>query len=115
MEFQPFIQINKFYLGGKWRIDNDFAENKSFSAKIVVRFNAKDVYFTADAAEAAAVEVNIDGAPTGAESGRDVKSNILTVQEKRRYHVISLERRGVHTLELIITKPELKAISLSFE
>ena len=109
------IQQNKFYLGGKWHIRNDGAENKSSPAKIVIRFNAKDVYFTADATESVAVEVNIDDEPAGVKSGKDVKGNILTIQKKRRYHAVSLERQGVYTLELVVTKLGLNAISLSFE
>ncbi len=110
------LNPNKFYLGGKWNIVQEFAENKSPSAKISYRFHAKDVYLVASAQSPVKIQVFLDGAPAGKAGGADVSADgSVTIHNERLYHIVSNPAGyGEHILQLIIEQPGLRAYTLTF-
>jgi thiol-disulfide isomerase/thioredoxin len=92
--------LNKLYLGGSWMFADESAQ-ASAGAKVVYRYNAKQVYLVASALADTAVEVWQDGqrlTPTVA--GGDVKDGRVTVRESRLYSLVNNQAPGEHVLEL---------------
>ena len=115
------IKTNILYLSGTWNFKDEFAENKNAGAmpigrqaKIIFRYQAKDVYMVASSANGVRVKVLLDGVPVGSEAGEDVKQGTLTIKEDRLYKIIQDSKWGEHTLELIIENPGLRAFTFTF-
>ena len=106
--------LGGLYLGGTWNLAGEHAENKTAGAKIVYRYQAKNVYFVASAQSGTKVTVLRDGVPVSAEAGADVQNGSVTVQSDRLYHLVHEPAPGEHTLELIIESPGLKAFTFTF-
>jgi thiol-disulfide isomerase/thioredoxin len=110
---------NTLYLSGDWNLSGEFAENSTPNARIVYKFNSKDVFLVAESAEEIIVEVLLDGQPLGAEAGVDIigttnGKTILTIKKARLYTIIQGTQSETHTLELKILKPGLKAFAFTF-
>lgn len=105
-QFSPPAEAakNELYLVGQWDVQPEFARNKTAGAKILFRYQAKDVYFVSSADKEVKVRVLRDSKP--------VKD--ITVREDGLYHLIADEEYGEHTLELIIDSPGLKAFTFTF-
>lgn len=108
------INTNTLYLSGDWNIANEFSENKSSQAKIVFRYQARDVYFVASSVKGVKLKIMIDGKEVGRMVGEDVVGGIVTVKEDRLYKLIQDQSWGEHTLEIIIDSPGLKAYTFTF-
>ena len=113
------IKANNLYLSGDWDIQIQSAENKTKRAKIIFRYQAKDVYFVASAKEAVQVKLLRDGQPLGKAAGEDVVvkngESYLTVQPDRLYKLVQdPEGYGEHILEMIIESPGLQAFTFTF-
>lgn len=102
---QSFGVPNKFspdslYLDGTWNISGEQAKAVK-DARVVYRYNAKEVYIVASADVAAEIEVWQDGKLVTAEAGSDVNGNgIVKINESRLYKLIRNDKRGEHLLEL---------------
>lgn len=109
------IKTNILYLVGDWDFNNEFAENKSGAAKIVFRYQAKDVYIVASSASKVKVNVFLDGKPLDKESGQDIVQSSLFIKEDRLYKIIQ-DPNGwqERTLELIIETPGLHVFTFTF-
>ena len=109
------LQTGGLYLGGAWTIDDEHAENTTAGAKIAYRYLAKNVYFVASAQNGVKITVLRDGVPVPTDiAGADVQNGSVTVQSDRLYHLIRETAPGLHTLELIIEGPGLKAFTFTF-
>ncbi len=109
------VNVNSLYLGGDWDLKDEFAENKSKGAKIIFRYQAKDVYIVASSEEGVNVSLLLDGKPLAKEGGEDVFQGSVFIKEDRLYKIIQdSEGFGEHTLELIIEKPGMKAFTFTF-
>ncbi|MBI4992501.1 MAG: redoxin family protein [Candidatus Harrisonbacteria bacterium] len=113
------IKANNLYLSGDWDIQREYAENKSKNAKIIFRYQAKDVYFVASAKTLVGVRLLLDGQPLGKAAGEDVAvingESYLTVQPDRLYKLVQdSEGYGEHALEMIIEDPGLRAFTFTF-
>lgn len=113
------IKTNILYLVGDWDFQSEFAENTNRSAKIIFRYQAKDLYFVGSADREVSVEILRDGKPLGREAGRDIRSeggtSVLTVKEDQLYKIIEDPAGyGEHTLEMIIEEPGLRAFTFTF-
>jgi len=97
------IEKNKLYLGGSWDITKEYAENKN-EAKIVFRFEAKEVYMVASAPTAVEVEIYQDE--------KFVKN--LTIGADQLYILIENEKAGEHILEIRIPEAGLQAFTFTF-
>jgi len=110
---------NTLYLVGDWNLTDEFAQNISSGASIVYKYSAKDVFLVAEADEESIVEVLVDGKSVEIGAGLDVvKTNdgktIVKIKEARLYKIIQSDQSEIHTLELKILKPGLKAFAFTF-
>ncbi|MEK7194944.1 MAG: redoxin family protein [Patescibacteria group bacterium] len=114
------FQLNKLYLGGDWKFDQEFAENKTASAKIIFRYKAQDVYFVASSKIGSQIQVLKDGKPlTAKEAGEDITvsngSSTGIIKEERLYKLIHDQAgSGEHVIEIIIKDPGLNAFTFTF-
>jgi len=108
-------RLNTLYFGGTWRIESEYAENLASDARIVFRYNAKNVYFVASAEGPVTVSIFRDGELLTTERGTDIDMNGKTViQSDRLYHLIGGDDYGEHVLEIRIEGPGLKAYTFTF-
>lgn len=115
------IQLNSLYLSGTWDIEQEYAENKNVEAKIIFKYNAKNVYLVAGAEKDVYFTVWRDGKAVGdlPFAGSDVKltrdgDGRVVVREERLYKIIEDSQYGEHTLELRIENPGLKTFTFTF-
>lgn len=112
------ISNDKFYLGGTWNIDKEYAENISAPAKLDFKFNSKEVYLVASGdadLNEKEIEIYIDGSMmSDASAGKDAKMGIVKIKESRLYHLISLPTAGSHTLEIRFKNPKTRIYTFTF-
>lgn len=107
------IQPNVLTLGGTWNFTSQYAETTGNNT-IRFQYNAKNVYFVASAVNSAMVKVMIDGKPVGDIAGQDVSNGVTTVKDEQLYTLVGGKDYGVHTLELDIAQPGLRAYTFTF-
>ena len=95
---------NNLYLMGDWNIQNEFAQNTSANAKIIFRYQAKNVYLVASAEKPVSIKIFKDGQ----------LEKSLTVQADELYHLIENSDYAEHTLEILIEQPGLRAFTFTF-
>lgn len=109
---------NANYLIGNWNLTNEYAEG---TGSIKYRYTAKGVYFVAGISGKEPVEIEVlrDSKPLEKSAAgtdiyfRDGKS-FVRVNETRLYRIIDDKQAGEHILELIISKPGLRAYTFTF-
>lgn len=108
------IVLNKLYLEGTWDIRSEFAENTS-PASIIFKYNAKEVYFVADADSPVTITILRDGAPVSSERGADIaEDGTAQIHGARMYKLIREEQKSEHVLEIRIEQKGLKAFTFTF-
>lgn len=110
------IHLNTLYLGGTWNFQNEYASNQAAGAKIIYKYNSKNVYMVSTASKPVNLTVLIDGKPISASMrGADVAADgTVTVQENRLYKLVEGSDYGEHTLEIIVNNPGLDAYTFTF-
>ena len=112
------LRVNNVYLSGDWDIKSEYAQNVGKTSKIILRYQAKNVYFVASAANAVTVTLLRDGKPLQATAGEDVvvskDTSKVNIKEDRLYTLIEDQEYGEHTLEILIEQPGLKAFTFTF-
>lgn len=102
-------------LAGDWDVQSEFAQNQLKGAKIVYKYQAKEVYLVGSSVNGVKIKVMLDGKLVGEQRGEDVGADgILTIKEDRLYKIIQDSAYGQHTLELEILSPGLKAFAFTF-
>ncbi|TSC55441.1 MAG: Thiol-disulfide isomerase [Parcubacteria group bacterium Gr01-1014_18] len=94
---------NRLYLGGKWTLTDEYARSESKGAKIVFRYEGKDVYMVARASKGTLLHVFLDGKKVESSMGFDLaasSSESLFISEDRLYHIIHHSSNEEHVLEL---------------
>jgi thiol-disulfide isomerase/thioredoxin len=107
-----FLQ-NTLYLGGTWNFADQYAETAG-PASVVFRYNAKNVYFVASAANTTNVTVMVDGKPAGEITGPDAPGGVAMVRDEQLYQIVAGKDYSEHTLELEIPGPGLRAYTFTF-
>ena len=107
------VQPNTLYLGGTWNFSDQYAENTG-NASVEFRYNAKNVYFVASAANATPVRVTLDGKPITEGAGSDVTGSMAMIRDEQLYTLVQGSGYGEHTLELDIPGPGLRAYTFTF-
>ena len=107
------IQPDLLYLGGPWNFTDAWAENTG-NASVVYQFDAKNVYFVASAPNMTAVRVLLDGKPITTGAGADVSGSTVMVHDEQLYTIVQENDYGIHTLELDISRPGLRAYTFTF-
>lgn len=109
------IAPNTLYLEGTWDIEGESALNISANAKIVFRYNAKDMYLVGSSDKGVTITIREDGKIVGADKGADVSADgTVLIKENRLYKLIQASDYGEHTIEIIIENPGLKAFAFTF-
>ncbi|MBI3684818.1 redoxin family protein [Candidatus Azambacteria bacterium] len=98
------VKTNTLYLTGEWEFLDEFAKNRSAGAKIIFRYQAKNVYFVANAKGGVTVEIFKDGTSQGTKF----------VQGEELYQLVADMEYGEHTLEMIVESPGLEAFTFTF-
>ena len=79
---------DQFYLQGEWHNNKDNMQLTSTTGLIVLNYYAKEVNLVAAADDAANITISIDGK----------KTNTLTIQPAKLYHLYSADKAGKHDL-----------------
>lgn len=109
------IKTNILYLVGDWDFDEEFTENKTKNAKIIFRYQAKNVYFVASAEKEIGGKILLDGKPLTEEAGADVeRDGSIKIKADRLYKLVRGKESGEHTLEMQIEDNGLKAFTFTF-
>lgn len=88
-----------FFLAGRWEARGEFVRSAEGGARIILPFDARDVFVVAGADRDTDIEVLLDGKPLSA-PGNDVRDSTLRVGEHRLYHVVRLDEMETHVLTL---------------
>ena len=109
------IQKNTLYLDGTWDIQGESAKSTSASAKIVYKYNSKDIYFVGSSEKGVKVTIMEDGKVVAKDKGVDVSADgTVMIKENRLYKLIQASDYGEHTIEIIIENPGLEAFAFTF-
>jgi len=111
------IKSNTLYLTGQWQIANEYAQNISKDARIIFKYNAKEVYLVANSDKGVKIKVLQDGKSLEDIAGEDISKDVLSegfIKDSRLYKLINNSKAGEHTLEIIIEGPGLKAFTFTF-
>lgn len=100
----PEPATNIFYLGGRWRIDGEYAEVAAAGATITYRCRAKEVFMVLDGPAGAEVEVRIDGREQPA----------VRLDTGRLYQLFAASEVTTMTVELTFRTPGTRAYSFTF-
>jgi len=105
---------NRLYLVGTWNIDGEYSEAVS-DARVIYRFNAREVYIVAEADSEGVIEVYQDGElVTDVNRGESVgEDGFVVVRESRLYKLIKNEKAGEHVLELRVS-PGIRLYAFTF-
>ena len=109
---------NQFYLGGQWHIDSEYAETDGTSSQLSYVFDATKMYLIAESKDGTSVSarVLIDGKPIDPQfDGADVSSSsTLEINESRLYNLYSNQIPGQHRIDIIFSKPGVRAYTFTF-
>ena len=98
------IKPNILYLDGVWNFSNEYTQNTNKGAKIVFKYNSKNVYFVASSDKGVNIKIILDGKLV----------NTINIKENRLYEIIKGNSYGEHTLEMDIESPGLNAYTFTF-
>lgn len=120
------IKFNQFYLGGKWKIeaeDSEFVGGNGEIGKIVIKYKAARLHMVLSGPKdgsTSEIVLKLDGKvldPTNKGDHVILKNNqsIVEVDDAKMYNLVnSGDDYGIHTLEIFIIKPGLKAFTFTF-
>lgn len=111
-DFEDPIEIDKnvLYLVGEWNISEYHAGNLG-PARIVFRYDSKDVYMVASSESGVSISASVDGKPAESE---DLIGGKTVVGEERLYKIVQGSEYGEHTLEIAIEEHGLNAFTFTF-
>jgi hypothetical protein len=104
------IAGNRLYLHGTWNFDGEFAGTKDPQAKVIFRYNAKNVYMVLSGAASgtasgvAKVGIYVDG----------VMTKTMSVQEHQLYTIVEGTDYREHTVEIRLESGELEVYTFTF-
>lgn len=112
------LNNNYFYLGGKWNIDREYAENKETSATIAYKFLASKVYLVAEnvSGKSLKAKILIDGKPIeNSQKGADVdKDGFVKIDQSRLYWLFGADKAESHRIDIIFDGPGGRAYTFTF-
>ncbi|MDZ4285631.1 MAG: redoxin family protein [Candidatus Sungbacteria bacterium] len=109
------IDSSVLYLDGTWKFEGESVQSISNTAKIVLKYTAKNVYFVGSSEQGVVIKIMRDGMLLGLESGSDVdKDGNALIKDNRLYKLIEGFDYGEHTIEIEVTSPGLQAFTFTF-
>jgi cytochrome c biogenesis protein CcdA/thiol-disulfide isomerase/thioredoxin len=116
---QPRLSLNRWALGGKWKVGEESAVLQSVPGKIVFRFHARDLHLVLGPSKNGKpirFIVKLDGTAPGDDHGADTDaSGAGTVQGNRLYQLI--RQKGAvedRTFEIEFLDPGVEAFAFTF-
>jgi len=108
------IELNKFYLIGNWKNNEDSMELTETSGSIKVLFDAKEVNIVTE--NNAQLEIFLDGIPlTKEHAGLDINfENKIDVSNAVMYNIINSETSISHIMEIRIDGKGFQAFTFTF-
>lgn len=86
---------------GKWSLDDEYAESAEIGSGLLLRFLAKDVYLViTPESKDDRIAVFLDNVLVTDQAGKDVKNGFIQIDEARLYHLIHLDQKEDHILQL---------------
>lgn len=112
------LRDNLLYLEGEWEIFEEYAESKSPNAKILLPYEASNVFTVASADQSVDVTITRDGNSLNDAAGSDTiftegKDHIV-VQQNQLYRLIESEKSGKYLLEMSVSDPGFKIYTFTF-
>jgi thiol-disulfide isomerase/thioredoxin len=98
------LPLNRFALGGRWRINDEYAESTGDDGVIRLRFRAGKLHMVAASDQPVTLAITIDGKPQPA----------VTVQASRLYTLFDSHDYREHRAEIRIDKAGLRAYTFTF-
>jgi hypothetical protein len=110
------VKKNLLYLTGRWDIRPEFARSAGSGAKIIFRYEAKDVYLVASSDEGGRIKILRDGKPMGRAAGRDANraDSTIDIREERLYRLVEDSDYGGHILEITVEQGNIRAFAFTF-
>lgn len=115
------IERGRFYLEGKWQIDEEGFKLSESSGGLFIPFHASKVFVVigSDSPGKQKAEIRIDGkALSDADRGKDVpkKKSAFVIKDPGLYEIVDLQKRpGDHDLEIQFLEAGEKIYALKFE
>jgi cytochrome c biogenesis protein CcdA/thiol-disulfide isomerase/thioredoxin len=109
------ISLNKLYLSGTWNFTPEYAETSISTAKIIYKYNAKNLYFVASGNTKAILKILLDGKPITTGAGVDVNADsTVSISGNRLYTIVQGADYGEHTIEIDVVSGTLDAYTFTF-
>jgi cytochrome c biogenesis protein CcdA/thiol-disulfide isomerase/thioredoxin len=107
------VPLHSFAASGLWTFQDEFAEAEA-GARLLLHFNAKDVYLVMTADQPTAVDVQLL-APAQPNRSEDLNpQGQLMVDQSQLYHLVQLDIAQEGTLELRFAQPGVKVYAFTF-
>ncbi len=92
---------DRFSYVGKWNLDDEYAESVEVGSGLLLRFMAKDVYLViTPKSKDDRIAVFLDNELVTDQAGDDVKNGFVQIDEARLYHLVHLDKKEDHILQL---------------
>lgn len=111
------LSPNQYYLGGKWHVDKEYAQENSASSTLSYVFTATNMNLVAATADGSTINATVllDGKPIpDAWAGSDVKGGVLKIGASRLYDIYNNSALGQHRIYIIFSKPGAQAYTFTF-
>lgn len=120
LEFKGQAELNELNLSGEWDILEEYAKALSAGSRVILNYNAEELFMVASSENTVKVKVTLDGQTLPEEmAGADVvyedNEAFLYIQEDRLYKVVE-GKKGIqnHTITLESVDAGLKAFTFTF-
>lgn len=116
-ELPLFLDLNRFFLGGRWRLEKEFAAPLGAGSTLAYSFLASKLYLVAQTSDGtgATARVLIDGKPIEAPvSGADVKDGVLKISGSRLYKIYESQKPAQHRIDIIFDGPGARVYTFTF-
>ena len=106
---------SRFAYVGKWNLSDEYAESAEVGSGLLLRFLAKDVYLViTPKSKDDRIAVFLDNKLVSDQAGADVKNGFVQIDEARLYHLISLDQKEDHILQLNFQTEGTRVFAFTF-
>lgn len=100
------LEKNKWSLSGQWQIDKEDITSQDDNSKLVLKYNAKEVYLVLGSDNESKLRITSNGQPLQDISGDDIdkSSSTLTVKNSKLYKLIKHNSITDNQIELTVPK-----------
>ncbi len=100
---------------GTWNLSEEYAESAEVGSGLILRFLAKDVYLViTPQSKDDRIAVFLDNKPVTEQAGADVKNGFVQLDEARLYHLVQLDTKEDHILQLNFQTEGVRIFAFTF-